>query len=88
MATLLENGHLVDAILLLTVIEWCALALYHRWTGRGVAPSEFALNLLSGMFLLAALREALVGGWWGWVAAALAGALAAHLVDLGRRWRM
>lgn len=87
MGSLIGSGRLVEAILVLTLFEWCALAIFHRRTGRGVAQSDFAANLLSGMFLLVALREALVGAWWGWVAAGLTGALAAHLVDLGRRWR-
>ena len=87
MGGLIESGRLVEAILVLTLLEWCALAVYHRRTGRGVAQADFAPYLLSGMFLLAALREALVGAWWGWVAAGLTGALAAHLVDLRRRWR-
>lgn len=87
MGSLIGSGRLVEGILVLTLLEWCALAIYNRRTGRGVAQSDFAANLLSGMFLLVALREALVGAWWGWVAAGLTGALAAHLVDLGRRWR-
>lgn len=87
MGTLIESGRLVELILVLTALEWGVLAIYHRRTGRGVAPADFAPYLLSGMCLLIALREALVGAWWGWIAAGLTGALAAHLVDLGRRWR-
>ena len=87
MQSLIESGHLVEAILVLTVLEWCALAVYHRRTGRGVAQADLAPYLMYGVFLLVALREALVGASWVWVAAGLTGALAAHLVDLGRRWR-
>ena len=87
MGSLIESGRLVEAILALTVVEWCALAIHHRRTGRGLAPAAFSPYLLSGMFLLVALREALVGAWWGWIAMGLTGALMAHLVDLGRRWR-
>ena len=86
MGDLVGSGHLVEAILVLTVVEGVALGAYHRATGRGVAAADVASFLLSGIFLLLALREALVGAWWGWIAAALLGALAAHLVDLGRRW--
>ena len=82
----LETGHLVEAILALTMLEWLALSLYHRRTGRGVPPRDFVLNLLSGMFLLLSLCEALVGAWWGWIAACLTAALLAHLADLLRRW--
>ena len=86
MAHWMASGRLVEAVLALTVVEGLALSAYHRHTGRGVTPRDFAANLVSGMFLLLALREALVGAWWGWVAACLAGALAAHLTDLRRRW--
>lgn len=86
MGDLVANGHLVEAILALTVMEGIALGIYHRATGRGVGAVDVASFLLSGIFLLLALREALVGAWWGWIAAALLGALIAHLVDLRRRW--
>jgi hypothetical protein len=86
MAYWVESGHLVEAILGLTVFEWLALAAYHRHTGRGVAPQHFSRNLLSGMFLLLALRQALTGAWWGWIAACLLASLLAHLADLARRW--
>jgi hypothetical protein len=39
------------------------------------------------MCLLLAMRVAAGGAWWGWVSLALLGALAFHLVDLGRAWR-
>ena len=87
MAFWVESGHLVEAILVLTLLEGFALAAYHRRSGRGVSPRDFARNLVSGMFLLLGLREALVGAWWGWVAAALTGSLLAHMSDLVNRWR-
>ncbi|MCW6507273.1 hypothetical protein [Lichenifustis flavocetrariae] len=86
MGDLIRSGHLVEAILALTAVEWLALSAYHRLTGRGVPPRDFNRNLLSGMLLLLALREALVNGWWGWIAASLTGALVAHVADLGHRW--
>lgn len=86
MGDLVASGQLVEAILVLTVLEGVMLGVYHRVTGRGVAAADVASFLLSGIFLLLALREALVGAWWGWIAASLLGALVAHLVDLGRRW--
>lgn len=87
MGELIASGRLVEAILAFTVVEWIALAIHHGRTGRGVPQREFSRNLVSGMFLLLALREALVGGWWGWIAACLAGSLVAHLADLRRLWR-
>ena len=81
-----ESGHLIEAILVLTLVEWLALTMYHRRTGRGVPPREFSRNLLSGICLLLAVRESLVGASWIFVAACLGAALLAHLSDLGRRW--
>ncbi len=86
MAYAIQSGHLIEAILAFTVIEWLMLAMYHRHTGRGVAPADVSRNLLSGLFLMLALREALVGGWWGWIAACLGASFLAHLGDLRRLW--
>ena len=86
MAYWITSGHLVEAILVLTVIEFLALTIYHRQTGRGLSPSRLGWTLLSGVCLLIALREALVGSGWIWIAAALTGALGAHVTDLARRW--
>ena len=44
-------------------------------------------SLLAGAFLLLALRAALTAEPWTTVALWLAGALAAHLADVARRWR-
>jgi hypothetical protein len=87
MSALFASGHIVDAILVLVVLEAALLAVWHRRTGRGVRPAALAANLCSGGALLLAVRAALVGAWWGWVGAALLAALVAHLVDLRARWR-
>ena len=87
MSALFVSGHIVDLILGLTLLEAIAVIAYHRRTGRGVGPAEFLGNLLSGVLLLLALRLALVGASWPWMAGCLLAALLAHLLDLGRRWR-
>jgi len=87
MSAWFASGRIVDLILLLTVVEAFALVLHHRATGRGVAPGDFLGNLVSGIFLLLALRAGLVGSWWGWISLCLLAALAAHLNDLRARWR-
>jgi hypothetical protein len=87
MSGLFASGHIVDLILVLVVLEAILLAVWHRRTGRGIAPAALAGNLCSGAALLLAVREALVGAWWGWVALALLAALLAHLADLRGRWR-
>ena len=84
-------SRLVDLVLLLTALEAAALTLYHRRTGRGIAPGALLPNLAAGACLLlalrAALRAALGGAGWPPIALALLGSLLAHLLDLRRRWR-
>jgi hypothetical protein len=83
---LFAGGRIVDLVLAIMLVEAVALAAYHRRTRRGLAPAAVVLNLAAGAALLLALRGALVGAGWGWIALALAGALAAHLADLRQRW--
>lgn len=87
MDALFANGRIVDLIVGLMVLEWLALAVWHRRAGQGVAPLDALVSLLAGVFLLLALRAALTAEPWTTVALWLAGALAAHLADLARRWR-
>jgi hypothetical protein len=61
MAELFVSGRIVDLILALTAFEFVFFFAYRRLTGHGVAPFELLLNLLSGVFLLLALRCALLG---------------------------
>jgi hypothetical protein len=81
------NGHAVDFILLVVAVEAACVIAWHRRTGRGLSPAGVCSLLLPGVFLLVALRGALVGAAWGWIAACLLAALVAHLQDLDRRWR-
>ena len=62
------------------------LALYHRRTGRGLNPSRYAWNLVSGLCLMLALRCALQGADWWWGAGYLAASGAAHMTYLRQRW--
>jgi hypothetical protein len=87
MRTLFASGHIIDLILLAVAAEAVGLAIWHRRTGRGPTPAALFGLLLPGVCLLAALREALAGAWWVWIAAWLLAALVAHLRDLAHRWR-
>lgn len=87
MAEFFTSGLIVDFILIMVVIEAALLAIYHHRTGKGLAPAEVAGFLLSGLFLLLALRAALAGAWWGWISLCLTGALLTHVLDLAHRWR-
>ena len=85
MAALFATGRIVDLILVLVVLEAAWLVLRHRRTGRGPAPADLLGNLLSGALLMLAVRGALVGAAWPWIALCLAGSFVAHLADLRRR---
>jgi hypothetical protein len=77
---------LVDAVIAFTLIECAGLVLYHRATGRGVAPREFFANLVSGLCLMLALRCLVRDTGSAWVAVCLLAAGLAHASDLWRRW--
>lgn len=80
-----DSAFLVNLAIGITLAEWLALALYHRFTGRGLPPEAYALNLLSGLCLMMALRCALQGEAWWWGAGFLAASGAAHVTYLRRR---
>jgi hypothetical protein len=79
--------HLIDLVIAMTLLEAGALALYHRRTGRGLAPGEFLPTLAAGLALMLAVRAGVSGAGWAWVAAGLSVAGLAHLADVRRRWR-
>ena len=87
MNQLFANGHIVDLVVGVMMVEALALLAYRRRTGRGIAPLDLLGNLLAGLCLLLALRAALAGVAWSWIALWLSSALIAHVVDLQRRWR-
>lgn len=76
----------IDWILAGMGLEALGLSAYHRLTGRGPAAAGMLPNLAAGAMLLLGLRLALSGAGRGWIAAALAAALAGHLTDLRHRW--
>ncbi len=87
MADFFASGRAIDLIVGLTLLQALALAIYHRRFGAGLCPADLMSLLVPGLCLLLALRGALVGSHWAWIAACLLAALAAHIVDLRRRWR-
>lgn len=85
MSQLFASGRIADLVLLVLVLEGLALAVLGA-RGRRVPPLGAVLPfLVAGGFFALALRGALVGAAWPWIAAALLGALGAHLADLARR---
>ena len=61
--------------------------LHHRFTGQGLAPDDYALNMLSGLCLMLAVRAALGLLAWPWVAVCLSASGLAHGWDMRRRWQ-
>ena len=86
LAALFASGRVIDLIVALVCCEAAALLLYRRRVGAGPMAPDLLPNLLAGICLLLAVRGALVGAEWGWVALPLAASLVFHLIDLRRRW--
>ena len=81
------SGHVVDLVLAVIAVEALGLGLYFRATSRGISLTDLIINLASGTCLLFALRAALTGQSWQWIAVALGASLLGHLLDLSRRWQ-
>ncbi len=73
------SGRAADLILLVLVAELAWLL------GRRLSIAEAASAILPGLMLALALRAALTGAAWPWIALPLALSLPFHLMDLGRR---
>lgn len=83
----LSSVTVIDLVIGLTLFEGLALALYHRRTGKGVPVGDFAVNLVSGLCLMLALRAAVADAAWPWIGLWLGCAGLAHAADLARLWR-
>lgn len=79
---LYAEGHAVDLILAILLVEAVWLTRARGWT-----PRAAAFALLPGAMLLLALRAALLGMAWPWVALALMLSFPAHLADILSRRR-
>ena len=86
MSALFTSGHVVDLILIVMAIEAAWLLTRKSRMGRNrMQPLDVALAFLPGVCLLLALRVALTGGPWPWVAVAVTASFPFHLLDLARR---
>lgn len=87
MTNVFSSGRIVDAVVAVLVAEVLAVAVLR---GRGMrAPTLLSAvtAALPGIFLLLALRAALTGADWMWVALWLATSFPAHLADMWLRAR-
>jgi hypothetical protein len=84
--SLFASGHVVDLVLGVIAAEFLALA----WRDRrrpGGRRVDLALGFAPGVCLLLALRAALTGAGWVWVAVWLTVSFPFHIADLMRRRR-
>lgn len=87
MQDMFDSGLAADLVLLALAVEALLLWALRRWVGQGPGLVAMLPFLLAGAAFALALRAALTGAGWGAVALPLLGAFAAHLWDIGRRWR-
>ncbi|WP_404372821.1 hypothetical protein AB5I39_06795 [Sphingomonas sp. MMS24-J45] len=69
-------------ILAIMAAEWVILTRLRGWRS-----GDAALRLVPGALMMLALRAALTGAGWPWIALALAASFPAHLADIARRPR-
>jgi hypothetical protein len=84
MHSLFASGHIAAFILALMLCEVVVL-LATRGRAHNMKPSNYLPNILAGGFLL--LAWSLSATSWPLAAAALTGALLAHLTDMKARWK-
>jgi hypothetical protein len=82
MSAFFGSPHMVDLVLVVLLVETLALVFLRSAVTSWI---NIAAAALPGLFLLLALRAALAGGGWVWVALWLAASFPAHLFDLWRR---
>ena len=83
MAWFFASGHAADLVLLVMVIEAIALARLGR-----LPPVAILAAALPGALIVGALRAALVGAAWPWIALPLLLSWPVHLWDVWLRDRM
>jgi hypothetical protein len=77
---LFQSGHAADLVIAVLFVEYLWLTAVK---GRGAA--EVAAFLLPAALMMLALRGALTGADWSWIALPLAAAFPVHMLDLARR---
>lgn len=79
---LFASGIAVDIVLVVMACEAAWLVL-----GRGWRGADMLLRLAPGALMMLALRAALTGAAWPWIALPLAVSFPIHLADLRQRPR-
>lgn len=87
MTDFFAGGHVAEMLLAVLALEAAVLLGVWRWRGQGVPPAPLLAFLAAGACLALALRAALTGQAWPWVALWLTLAGPAHLAWLALAWR-
>lgn len=82
----MTTTQLIDAIIVLVVLEAIGLVVFRRANGRGMPPREVVSFLGAGAGLLIALRVLISDGSFVWFAAAMLVSLAMHVWHVKQRW--
>lgn len=85
MAAFFHSGLVFNLILAALAVEIALAGLYFWRRRQGLVMFSFIANGLAGAALVLALRSALLGAGWLFVAIYLLAGLLAHLADVGLR---
>ena len=83
--SLFRSGHIADLVIAFMLLEALAFAVAARTRTRAWSLGVILAGLLPGLFLVLALRAALVQASSLWIAASLSAALVSHLFDVRLR---
>jgi hypothetical protein len=84
---LFRDGRIADVVLFFMAIEAVVLVWFARRYAGGLGSLQVLSALLPGLFLVLALRAALLHSDWVWIALALLGALVTHCIDMKARFQ-
>lgn len=87
MERLFVSGHAVDMVFGVIALEVGLLLVYRSRTRRGLSARQLLSAVMPGVFLLLALRGALVGLDALAISAWLGAAFVAHIADIAARLR-
>lgn len=82
----MTTTQLVDAIIVLVILEGLGLVAFRRARGRGMPTRELVSFLGAGAGLLIALRILISDGSFVWFAAAMLVSLVMHVWHVKQRW--
>lgn len=82
LSELFANGHIIDLILAVLVVEWICVSFIYFYKGKGIAPLHFLVHALPGVFVFLGLRAALLGQEWQTIGMFLGISFIAHIADL------